>query len=166
MRRKARSQLSISPSIATVQDSSASPWPTWLGLWFPPLQQTISGLRTGLLLAVLVIFLLLAANFQSVRLALAILLTVPAVLCGVVLMLRITDTTLNVQSFMGAVMAIGIAVANSILLVTFAEHARHEGQATLDAAHEGATGRLRAVLMTAAAMIAGMTPMAIGFGEG
>ena len=132
----------------------------------PPLEQTISGLRIGLLLAVLVIFLLLAANFQSVKLALAIVLTVPAVLCGVLLMLEATGTTLNVQSFMGAIMAIGIAVANSILLVTFAEQARHEGQAVLDATRTGASGRLRAVLMTAAAMIFGMLPMAIGFGEG
>ncbi len=84
----------------------------------PALEQTISGLRIGLLLAVAVIFLLLSANFQSVRLALAIILTIPAVLCGVLLMLRFTATTLNIQSFMGAIMAIGIAVANSILLVT------------------------------------------------
>src|SRR5450755_1372835 len=132
----------------------------------PPLQQTISGLRIGLLLAVVVIFLLLAANFQSVRLALAIVLTVPAVLSGVLLMLLATGTTLNVQSFMGAIMAIGIAVANSILLVTFAEHARHAGRPILDATREGAGSRLRAVLMTAAAMIFGMLPMAIGFGEG
>ncbi len=132
----------------------------------PPLEQTISGLRVGLLLAVLVIFLLLAANFQSVRLAMAIVLTLPAVLCGVLLMLRITGTTLNVQSFMGAIMAIGIAVANSILLVTFAEHARREGLPLFDAAREGAAGRLRAILMTASAMICGMIPMAIGFGEG
>jgi multidrug efflux pump subunit AcrB len=127
----------------------------------PPLEETISGLRTGLLLAVGVIFLLLTANFQSVRLALSILLTIPAVLCGSVLMLRLTDTSLNIQSFMGAIMAMGIAVANSILLVTFAEHARHEGRDTLAAAHEGATGRLRAVIMTAAAMIAGMIPMSL-----
>ncbi|MBS1854014.1 MAG: efflux RND transporter permease subunit [Acidobacteria bacterium] len=132
----------------------------------PPLEQTIDGLRTGLMLAVLAIFLLLAANFQSLRLSLAIVLNVPAVLCGVLLMLRVTGTTLNIQSFMGAIMAIGIAVANSILLVTFAEHARREGRTTLEAAREGAAGRLRAVLMTAAAMIAGMVPMAIGFGEG
>src|SRR5204863_8159618 len=92
-----------------------------MGGQLPPLEQTISELRIGLLLAVVVIFLLLTANFQSVRLALAIILTIPAVLCGVVLMLLITGTTLNVQSFMGAIMAIGIAVANSILLVTFAE---------------------------------------------
>src|SRR6202011_775077 len=98
----------------------------------PALEQTIAGLRVGLLLAVLVIFLLLSANFQSMRLALAIVLTVPAVLCGVLLMLVITGTTLNVQSFMGAIMAIGIAVANSILLVTFSEHARHAGRNNLE----------------------------------
>ena len=132
----------------------------------PPLEQTLSGLRTGLLLAVLVIFLLLAANFQSVRLALAVVLTIPAVLCGVLLMLLATKTTLNVQSYMGAIMATGIAVANSILLVTFSERARREGRTYLEAALEGSAGRLRAVLMTAAAMIFGMVPMAIGFGEG
>lgn len=132
----------------------------------PALQQTLSGLRTGLLLAVLVIFLLLSANFQSARLALAIVLTVPAVLCGVLLMLQATHTTLNIQSFMGAIMAIGIAVANSILLVTFAERARHENRPILEATRIGAASRLRAILMTAAAMIFGMLPMAIGFGEG
>ena len=81
-------------------------------------------------------------------------------------MLLVTATTLNVQSFMGAIMAIGIAVANSILLITFSERVRHEGRNTLEAAQEGAASRLRAVLMTAAAMISGMVPMAIGFGEG
>jgi multidrug efflux pump subunit AcrB len=132
----------------------------------PPLRQTISGLQTGLLLAVLVIFLLLAANFQSIRLSLAIILTIPAVLCGVLIMLRLTGTTLNVQSFMGAIMAMGIAVANSILLVSFAERFRHEGKPLLEAAREGASSRLRAILMTAAAMVFGMVPMAIGMGEG
>ena len=132
----------------------------------PALEQTIDGLRTGLLLAVLVIFLLLAANFQSMRLALAIILTIPAVLCGVLGMLLITGTTLNIQSFMGAIMAIGIAVANSILLVTFAERSRHDGRPVLEAAREGASSRLRAILMTAAAMICGMAPMALGLTEG
>jgi multidrug efflux pump subunit AcrB len=131
-----------------------------------PLEQTISGLRIGLLLAILVIFLLLAANFQSIRLALAIVLTIPAVLCGVLLMLRLTGTTLNIQSFLGAIMAIGIAVANSILLVSFAERFRHENRPVMDAAREGATSRLRAILMTATAMIFGMVPMSIGIGEG
>jgi multidrug efflux pump subunit AcrB len=132
----------------------------------PPLEQTISGLRIGLLLAVAAIFLLLAANFQSIRLALSVILTVPAVLCGVLLMLRLTNTSLNIQSFMGGIMAIGIAVANSILLITFAERARHENLPLMDAAREGAASRLRAILMTAAAMISGMVPMAIGLGEG
>jgi multidrug efflux pump subunit AcrB len=86
--------------------------------------ETLAGLRGGLLLSILVIFLLLAANFQSFRLAVAVISVVPAVICGVLLMLLVTGTTLNVQSFMGAIMAIGISVANAILLVTFAENAR------------------------------------------
>ena len=86
-----------------------------------PLQQMLDGLRTGLLLAVVVIFLLLAANFQSLKLSFVVVSTAPAVIAGVVLMLWLTGTTLNIQSFMGAIMAIGVAVANAILLVTFAE---------------------------------------------
>ena len=132
----------------------------------PPLIETIDGLRTGLLLSVGVMFLLLAANFQSIGLALAVLSTTPAVLCGVILMLLATGTTVNVQSFMGAIMAIGVAVANAILLVTFAELSRLDGRAPLEAAVEGARGRLRAILMTAAAMIAGMVPLALGIGAG
>jgi multidrug efflux pump subunit AcrB len=132
----------------------------------PALEETISGLSTGLLLAVAAIFLLLTANFQSLRLPLAILSTVPGVLTGVVLMLLFTGTTLNIQSFMGSIMAVGISVANSILLVSFAEQARHENQNVEDAARNGATGRMRAILMTATAMICGMLPMAIGYGEG
>jgi multidrug efflux pump subunit AcrB len=124
------------------------------------------GLRTGLLLATATIFLLLVANFQSLRLPLAILSTVPGVLCGVVIMLLLTGTTLNIQSFMGAIMAIGISVANSILLVSFAEQARHQNEDIESATRTGATGRMRAILMTATAMICGMIPMAIGFGEG
>jgi multidrug efflux pump subunit AcrB len=131
----------------------------------PALQQSIVGLHTGLLLAIIVIFLLLAANFQSLRLAFAIVLTVPAVLCGVVIMLLLTGTTLNIQSFMGAIMAIGIAVANSILLVSFSEGPRREGIPAVEAVRAGASGRLRAILMTASAMIFGMLPMAIGLGE-
>ncbi|MDP2997208.1 MAG: efflux RND transporter permease subunit, partial [Bryobacterales bacterium] len=131
----------------------------------PALVETSTGLRTGLALSVAVIFLLLAANFQSVRLALAVISTVPAVLAGVVLMLWVTGTTLNVQSFMGAIMAVGIGVANAILLVTFAEMSRREGATPMAAALEGGRGRLRAILMTALAMMAGMTPIALGLGE-
>ena len=132
----------------------------------PPLEETISGLQAGLLLSIVVIFLLLAANFESFRLAVAVVSTVPAVLCGVLLMLLITGTTLNVQSFMGAIMAVGIAVANSILLVTFAEFSRRSGAPVQDASMEAGRGRLRAILMTATAMVAGMAPIALGVGEG
>ncbi|MDX2150462.1 MAG: efflux RND transporter permease subunit [Bryobacteraceae bacterium] len=124
----------------------------------PPLEQTLEGLRLGLLLAVAAIFLLLAASFQSFRLGFVVLSTVPAVIAGVALTLALTGTTLNVQSFMGAIMAIGIAVANAILVVSFSERAG--GNAV-----EGAQGRLRAVLMTASAMTLGMLPMALGLGE-
>jgi multidrug efflux pump subunit AcrB len=132
----------------------------------PALAETISGLQVGLMLAIVVIFLLLAANFQSFRLAAAVISTIPAVLVGVLLMLLLTGTTLNVQSFMGAIMAIGIAVANAILLVTFAEFSRRAGAGALEAGVEGARGRLRAILMTACAMMAGMLPIALGIGEG
>ena len=103
----------------------------------PPLEETVCGLRIGLLLSIAVIFLLLAANFQSVRLALVVLATIPAVLCGVLLMLAASGTTLNVQSFMGAIMAVGVAVANSILFVTFAEMRRREGVDGREAAVHG-----------------------------
>jgi multidrug efflux pump subunit AcrB len=150
--------------------ANAGPPPRGVSVQFrgqiPPLENTISGLRIGLLLAIGIIFLLLAANFQSIRLALAIVLTIPAVLCGVVFILRLTGTTLNIQSFMGAIMSIGIAVANSILLVSFAERFRRDGRPLFEAITEGAAGRLRPVLMTATAMIFGMVPMAIGASEG
>jgi multidrug efflux pump subunit AcrB len=128
----------------------------------PPLEETLTGLRLGLALATGAIFLLLAAAFQSVRLAFAILTMVPAVLLGVVIALLLTGTTLNVQSFTGAIMAIGIAVANAILLVSFAERTRLAGGSASEAAMSGARDRLRAVLMTATAMIAGMVPIALG----
>jgi multidrug efflux pump subunit AcrB len=145
-----------------------------------PMREMLDGLQNGLLIAVVVIFLLLAANFQSLRLSFIVVSTVPAVIAGVVLMLWLTGTTANLQSFMGAIMAIGVAVANAILLVTFAERER-VGQASSlpmtlagkmaaplsssDAAIEGARSRLRPILMTSFAMMAGMIPMALGLGE-
>jgi multidrug efflux pump subunit AcrB len=126
-----------------------------------PMKELQSGLHAGLITAVVVIFLLLVANFQSVRLALIVVSTVPAVLLGVVLTLWITQTTLNIQSFMGAIMAVGVAVANAILLVTFAHRAQLGGLARKDAALEGATSRIRPILMTSLAMMAGMIPMAL-----
>lgn len=131
-----------------------------------PMRQTLGNLGIGLVLAVLVIFLLLAANFQSLRLAFVVLSTVPAVIGGVVLVLLLTRTTLNIQSFMGAIMAVGVAVANAILLVVFAERYRREGHAADAAAIHAAQTRMRPILMTSMAMMAGMLPMALGIGEG
>jgi multidrug efflux pump subunit AcrB len=130
-----------------------------------PLREMQSGLQRGLLLAIAATFLLLTAHFQSVKLAAIVVSTVPAVLVGVVLALAGTGTTLNLQSFMGAIMAVGVAVANAILLVTFAERERMAGAIALDAALRGANSRLRAILMTSCAMLAGMLPTALGFGE-
>jgi len=130
-----------------------------------PMEQMFSGLELGLGVAVIAIFLLLSASFQSFRLALAIILTVPAVIAGVALMLLITGTTLNIQSLIGSIMAIGVAVANAILLLTFAEHHRIAGASAEEGAIHGAISRLRPILMTSLAMIAGMLPMAIGLGE-
>lgn len=130
-----------------------------------PLEQLHEGFRSGLIIAIIVIFLLITANFQSVRLAIAVISTVPAVLAGVVLTLWLTGTTLNIQSAMGAIMAVGVAVANAILLVTFAEKARIARADPVAGAIEGGTSRLRPILMTSFAMIAGMMPLALGMGE-
>ncbi len=131
-----------------------------------PLAQMLSGLQTGLLLTVVVIFLLLAAYFESVQMSFIVVSTVPAVVAGVAVALWVTGTTLNIQSFMGMIMAVGVAVANAILLVTFAERARMAGAEAPAAGIEGARSRLRPILMTSLAMIAGMVPMALGLGEG
>src|SRR4029078_6247118 len=117
--------------------------------------EMMSGLQRGLLVAVLAIFLLLMARFQSFKVPFIVVSTVPAVLAGVTLALWATQTTLNIQSFMGTIMSVGVAVANAILLVTFAERARMGGVGAHDAALEGAKSRLRPILMTSAAMIAG-----------
>jgi multidrug efflux pump subunit AcrB len=131
-----------------------------------PMRATLTNLGIGLLLAILVIFLLLAANFESVRLAFVIFTTAPATICGVVVMLLVTHTSLNIQSFMGAIMAIGVGTANAILLVTFADENRRAGGSAFAAAIEGVRARMRPIVMTSAAMIAGMIPMALALGEG
>ncbi|RAJ80217.1 multidrug efflux pump subunit AcrB [Chitinophaga dinghuensis] len=128
------------------------------------LTQTMNELATGLLIAIVVIFLLLTVNFQSFRLALAVLSVVPAVIAGALIMLLVTGQSLNIQSYMGTIMAVGVAVANAILLVTNGEVYRK--QSTPGFAVTGASNRLRPILMTSMAMIAGMFPMAIGFNEG
>ncbi len=130
------------------------------------MRQIFGNLSIGLALAIFVILLLLAANFESIRLALIVLCTVPAVLVGVVLILVVTGTSLNLESFMGAIMAIGVAVANAILLVTFAEKNRKDGAAADAAARNAAGERLRPVLMTSLAMITGMIPLSLAIGRG
>jgi multidrug efflux pump subunit AcrB len=126
----------------------------------------LDALRVGLLLSVVVIFLLLVANFQSWQLALITVSTLPAVIAGVAMVLWLWGSSLNLESFMGAIMAVGVAVANAILLVTFAERSRLSGTSSPQAALEGAASRLRPILMTSLAMIVGMMPMALGIGEG
>ncbi|UJR86850.1 efflux RND transporter permease subunit [Sandaracinus amylolyticus] len=126
----------------------------------------VASLEEGLALAVVVVLLLLVAAFQSVREPLAVLSTVPAVLAGVVLALAISGTTLNIQSMMGAITSIGVSVANAVLLVTFARDRRAEGLDRLEAATTAAAARLRPILMTSLAMIAGMLPMALALGGG
>jgi multidrug efflux pump subunit AcrB len=130
------------------------------------LRETLKSLAEGLGAAIIVIFLLISANFQSPRLALVVVSTTPAVIAGVTIALLLTGTTLNMESFMGAIMAIGVSVANSILLVTFAEQHRRTGIGSLEAALYGAQSRLRPILMTSIAMIAGMVPLALALGEG
>jgi len=131
-----------------------------------PMEEMFRGLALGLGLAVVAIFLLLTAYFQSIRLALVSVSAVPAVIAGVAVALLITGTTLNVQSFMGAIMAIGVAVANAILLTTFAEVNRQSGADSPEAAVRGAESRLRPILMTSCAMLAGMFPMALALEQG
>jgi multidrug efflux pump subunit AcrB len=131
-----------------------------------PFNQLYEGFSNGLIIAIIVIFLLLCANFQSLRLAIAVTSTVPAVIAGVVLALFFTGATINIQSAMGAIMAVGVAVANAILLVTFADRARLATHGDRRAAAiEGAVSRLRPILMTSFAMIAGMIPLAMGSGQ-
>jgi multidrug efflux pump subunit AcrB len=131
-----------------------------------PMRDTFTNLGIGLLLAIAVIFLVLAANFESLRLAFVIFTTAPAAICGVTMMLLVTHTSLNIQSFMGAIMAVGVGTANAILLVTFAEERRRAGTSAFAAGIEAALVRMRPILMTSAAMIAGMIPLALAIGEG
>ncbi len=131
-----------------------------------PFNELFRSLAFGLGVAVVVIGLMLMAYFQSVRLALVSVAPVPAVLAGVVAALFVTGSTLNLQSFNGAIMAVGVATANAILLVTFAERARQAGASARAAGAVGARGRVRPILMTSCAMVAGMLPMALGLGEG
>ncbi|MDB5351388.1 MAG: swrC [Planctomycetota bacterium] len=132
-----------------------------------PMKQMFRSLEVGLAVAVAVILIMLTAYFQAPRLALTAVASVPAVLAGVVLALWATRTTLNIESFMGAIMAVGVAVSNAIMLVSFGDrHRREEGMPADRAAITAAKGRLRPIVMTACAMISGMIPMSLGLEEG
>jgi multidrug efflux pump subunit AcrB len=129
------------------------------------LQETLGSLQTGLGLAVVVIFLLLAANYQSLKVAGVVLVTVPAVLTGSLALLLATGQTLNLQSYMGLIMSVGVSVANAVLVVTNAESLRLRYRDAVAAARVAGAARLRPILMTSIAMIAGMLPMASGLGD-
>jgi multidrug efflux pump subunit AcrB len=118
------------------------------------------------LFAILLVYMLMVVNFQSWLDPFIILTALPGSLGGIVWILYATQTTFNVPSLMGAIMSIGVGVANSILLVTFANDLRPMGLSSREAALEAGSTRLRPVIMTAAAMIIGMLPMSLGFGEG
>ena len=129
------------------------------------LTETLDSLQSGLIVAIVVIFLMLAANFQSFKVSFVVLTTVPAVLLGSLALLKLTGSTLNLQSYMGIIMSVGVSISNAVLLITNAEQLRlHSGNA-MQAAKEAAALRLRPILMTSLAMVAGMIPMASGIGE-
>ena len=130
------------------------------------MRNSFLGLGVGMVFAVVLVYFVMVVNFQSWLDPFIILMALPGALAGIVLMLYVTQTTLNVPSLMGAIMSIGVATANSILLVNFANDLRETGSDAVSAALEAGFTRLRPVLMTALAMIVGMLPMALGFGEG
>ncbi|MGO9967324.1 MAG: efflux RND transporter permease subunit [Bryobacteraceae bacterium] len=130
------------------------------------MRSSFVGLGVGMVFAILLVYFVMVVNFQSWLDPFIILMALPGALSGIVLMLFVTQTTLSVPSLMGAIMSIGVATANSILLVNFANDLREDGVDALTAALEAGYTRLRPVLMTALAMIVGMLPMALGLGEG
>jgi multidrug efflux pump subunit AcrB len=130
------------------------------------MNSSFTGLLAGLAFAVLLVYFLMVVNFQSWLDPFVILTALPGALAGILWMLYVTQTTLSVPALMGAIMCIGVATSNSILLITFANDQRHEGHDARSAALSAGATRLRPVLMTALAMIIGMLPMSLGLGEG
>ncbi len=126
------------------------------------MNEAFANLGLGLLFAAVFVYLLMVVNYQTWADPFVVILALPMTLCGIVTMLFVTGTTLNVPSLMGAIMAVGVASANSILLVTYAREQQLAGKSAHEAAVEAGLTRIRPVLMTAAAMIVGMIPMAIG----
>ncbi|HZV20318.1 MAG TPA: efflux RND transporter permease subunit, partial [Hyphomicrobiales bacterium] len=130
------------------------------------MRESFSGLFGGMAFAVVLVFLLLVINFQSITDSLIVLMAVPFAICGAMWMLFLTQTHISVPALMGTLMCIGLSTANSILVVTFCNQRMEAGADSRTAAIEGAYTRMRPVLMTAGAMILGMIPMAFGVGEG
>jgi multidrug efflux pump subunit AcrB len=130
------------------------------------MNSSFSGLAFGMVFAVLLVYLLMVVNFQSWLDPFIILTALPGALAGIIWMLFLSQTTLSVPALMGAIMCIGVATSNSILMVTFANDRRHEGADAVSAALDAGATRLRPVLMTALAMIIGMLPTSLGLGEG
>jgi multidrug efflux pump subunit AcrB len=130
------------------------------------MRTSFSGLELGIVFAVVLVYILLVVNFQSWLDPLIIIVALPGAMTGIVWMLFVTGTTLNVPSLMGSIMAMGVATANSVLLITFAEGQRRAGRNAVEAAIDAGYTRLRPVCMTALAMIIGMMPMALGSGDG
>ena len=126
------------------------------------MNDSFRNLGIGLLFAAVLVYLLMVVNYQNFGDPFVVILALPTTFCGIFVMLYVTGTTLNVPSLMGAIMAVGVASANSILLVTFAREQQLAGRSSVDAAIDAGHTRVRPVLMTAAAMIVGMIPMAIG----
>ena len=162
----------VADGVAKVVDSFKSKLPrgTFLSIrgQVQSMNSSFAGLGAGLIFAIVLVYFLMAVNFQSWTDPFIIIMALPGALCGIIWMLFITGTTLNVPSLMGAIMAIGVATANSILVVTFAndERCAHENKDAFDAALAAGFTRLRPVIMTALAMIIGMLPMSLGLGEG
>lgn len=130
------------------------------------MESSFFGLEAGLLFAIVLVYLIMVVNFQSWTTPFLIITALPGALAGVVWALFLTGTTLNVPSMMGAIMGVGVATSNSILMVTFANSHLREGKDSIGTAIEAGFTRLRPVLMTALAMIIGMLPMSLGLGEG
>jgi multidrug efflux pump subunit AcrB len=130
------------------------------------LPHSVRGLVAGLLMAIVLVYLLIVVNFQSWLDPFIIISALPAALAGIVWMLFLTGTTVSVPALTGAIMCVGVATANSILVVSFARDRMAEGASATEAAIDAGFTRFRPVLMTALAMVVGMVPMALGLGEG
>jgi multidrug efflux pump subunit AcrB len=169
---QARDLGGVADEVSKVVDSFKSKLPrgTFLSMrgQVQSMNSSFAGLGAGLIFAIVLVYFLMVVNFQSWTDPFIIIMALPGALCGIIWMLFLSGTTLNVPSLMGAIMAIGVATANSILVVTFAndERCAHENKNSFDAALAAGFTRLRPVIMTALAMIIGMLPMSLGLGEG